>query len=176
VERVVTITYLEMTSEEDVVPFEAERRLEVRQARHPCPEVNRFFYVAVGSDWGWHERLAWDRARWLTWLDRPELETWIGYLDGTPVGYYELEVQPNRQVQLSYFGLLPSFIGRGLGAELLSWAVGRAWELGPERVWLHTCTMDHPRALTNYLGRGFTRYAAEERVERLPDGEARLPF
>jgi GNAT superfamily N-acetyltransferase len=168
-DRLVTITYLEMTSPDQAVRFEGTSRLDVRRAEIPCPELNRFFYVAVGSDWWWHERLVWDRDRWLTWVDRPEHETWIGYLAGTPAGYFELEAQPGGQVELVYFGLLPSFIGKGLGPELLAAAVARAWEIATQRVWLHTCTLDHPRALGNYQARGFRVYAAEEKLERLPD-------
>ena len=55
--RTVTITYLEMTSPSDAVPFRGTRRLDVRRAEEPCPELNRMLYVAVGADWGWHSRL-----------------------------------------------------------------------------------------------------------------------
>jgi GNAT superfamily N-acetyltransferase len=168
-DRLVTITYLEMTSPDQVVPFAGTRRLDVRRAETPCPELNRFFYGTVGADWWWHERLPWDRDRWLGWVDRPELETWIGYLAGTPAGYFELEAQPGGQVELVYFGLLPTFIGLGLGAELLDAAVQRAWEVAEQRVWVHTCTLDHPRALPNYQARGFRVYDVEEKMERLPD-------
>jgi GNAT superfamily N-acetyltransferase len=64
---------------------------------------------------------------------------------------------------------LPSFIGKGLGGPLLSTAISRAWEMGAKRVWVHTCTLDHPRALGNYQARGFAVYRTEEKVEELPD-------
>jgi GNAT superfamily N-acetyltransferase len=169
VERPVTITYLEMTSPAQAAPHAGERRLALGRVELLCPELNRFFYVAVGSEWWWHERIGWGRDRWLAWVDRPELETWIGYLEGTPVGYFELEAQPGGQVQIAYFGLLPSFIGRGLGTELLAAAVERAWEIADRRVWVHTCSLDHPRALPNYQARGFTIYSVEEKLEKLPD-------
>jgi len=168
-DRPVTITYLEMTSRDQVVPFARERRLDVRRARTPDPELNRSLYVGVGSDWSWHERLPWDRDRWMLWLDRPEVETWIGHLDGEPVGYFELESQPGGQVELAYFGLLPGFVGRGLGSELLDAAVTRAWEIANRRIWVHTCTLDHPRALPNYQARGFRVYDRVEKRERSPD-------
>jgi GNAT superfamily N-acetyltransferase len=167
-ERPVTITYLEMRSPDEAVPLEGERRLVVGHARVPCPELNRFLYLAVGSEWWWHERVTWDRERWLEWLDRDEHETWVGYLDGTPAGYFELEAQPGGQVQLVYFGLLPSFIGRGLGRELLASAVERAWQVAVTRVWVHTCTLDHASALPNYQARGFKIYDRVEKLEELP--------
>ncbi|HET9949063.1 MAG TPA: GNAT family N-acetyltransferase [Longimicrobiales bacterium] len=173
-EREVTITYLEMTSPSDAVPYERPRRLEVRRAELPCPELNRMLYLAVGGDWWWHSRLGWERERWLDWVDRPELETWLGYLRGTPVGYFELERQPGNQVELVYFGLLPTFIGRGLGGELLAAAVERAWTPGTERVWVHTCTLDHPSALPNYRARGFRIYDTHTIHERLPDARPSL--
>jgi GNAT superfamily N-acetyltransferase len=84
----------------------------------------------VGGDWHWTDRLGWTRDEWLVYLDRPELETWIGYQEGTPAGYFEMERQPESQVELKYFGLLPQFIGRGLGGALLTAAVARAWRWG----------------------------------------------
>ena len=168
-DRPVTITYLEMTSPSEAVPYSGERRLDVRRAEIPSPELNRFLYVAVGSRWWWHERLVWDRERWMLWLNRPGVETWVGYRAGTPAGYFELEAQPGGMVEIVYFGLIPSFIGQGLGAELLSRAVARAWEIATTRVWVHTCTLDHPTALPNYRARGFRVYDAVEKMARLPD-------
>ncbi len=170
-ERLVTTTYLEMTSESRATPFRGERRLQVRRAELPSPELNRFLYVAVGSDWWWYSRLDWNRERWLAHVDRAELETWIGYLAGTPAGYFELESQAGGQVELVYFGLLPSFIGQGLGRELLAAAVDRAWQLRPSRVWVHTCTLDHPRALQTYQAAGFEICGSEEKIEQLPDSQ-----
>lgn len=168
-ERLVTTTYLEMTSASQAVPFGGARRLELRRAEIPCPELNRSLYVAVGSDWWWYARLDWNREQWLAYVDRPELETWVGYLSGTPTGYFELESQPGGQVEVAYFGLFPSFIGQGLGTELLAAAIDRAWQLASKRVWVHTCTLDHPRALQTYQSRGFKAYRSEEKTEHLPD-------
>ena len=168
-EHPVTITYLEMRSPGEAVPFRGERRLDVRCAEIPSPELNRFLYLAVGAEWWWHERVRWSRERWLEWLDRDEHETWVGYFQGTPAGYFELEAQPGDQVQLVYFGLLPSFIGRGLGAELLASAVERMWQVARERIWVHTCTLDHASALPNYQARGFKIFDRIEKLERLPD-------
>ena len=162
--REIEISYLEMTSAEDLRPSPLPPGFEVRQARIPSPDLNRFFYVAVGGDCHWTDRLAWTRAEWLAYLDRPELETWIGYQEGMPAGYCELERQPESQVELKYFGLLPQFTGRGLGGALLTAAVERAWATGASRVWLHTNTLDGPAALNNYQARGFRIFKTERKT------------
>jgi GNAT superfamily N-acetyltransferase len=131
--------------------------------------LNRFFYTAVGGDWYWLERLTWSYERWRAYLDRPELETWYATVSGTPAGYFELEAQPEANVELAYFGLLPQFVGRGLGGELLSRAIERAWQMNARRVWVHTCNMDHPGALANYQARGFRIFKEVVEEEELPD-------
>ena len=140
----------------------------VVRAEVPSPELNRFLYTAVGGDWYWTDRLCWSYAEWLAYLDRPELETWVAYASGTPAGYVELEAQPEGNVEIVYFGLLPRFVGRGIGRYLLSVAVQRAWAIGARRVWVHTCSLDGPYALANYRARGFRVYCEEVRAQELP--------
>ena len=96
--RTRVITYhLEMTDPGALRPSRVGvPDLGVRQARVPCPELNRFFYTAVGGDWYWIDRLPWTYGRWLAYLDRPEVETWVASVAGTPAGYFELEAQPGR--------------------------------------------------------------------------------
>ena len=106
-------------------------------------------------------------------IERDELETWVARVGAETAGYFELEWQAGAQVELAYFGLLPGFIGRGLGRELLATAVERAWALRPRRVWVHTCSLDHPSALANYRARGFSVYATEQKLEDLPEGAQR---
>lgn len=129
----------------------------------PDPEVNRKLYVSVGRNYRWVDRLVWTDDQWTAYAHAPDLETWVMQIDGAPAGYFELEVPRDREAQIMYFGLLPDFIGRGLGGHLLTWAVRRAWEAGARRVWLHTSSFDHPQALANYLARGFRVYDTEER-------------
>ena len=168
--REITRWHLEMTSPQDLRPAAApEAELRVEQAIVPCPELNRFLYTAVGADWWWYSRLPWDHARWLAYLDRPELETWVAYVSGTPAGYFELERQEGGDIELAYFGLLPGFIGQGLGGALLTAAIARGWAMGARRVWVHTCDLDHPQALRNYQTRGFRVFRVEQKLEDLPD-------
>ncbi|MCP4452160.1 MAG: GNAT family N-acetyltransferase [Planctomycetes bacterium] len=166
----VATTYLEMTDPKALKPARAnDLPFQLMQAKLPSPELNRFLYTAVGADWVWYSRLPWDTTRWLTYLDRAELETWVAYVSGTPAGYFELERQPSDQVEIVHFGLLPSFVGQGLGGPLLFATIQRAWDMGAKRVWVHTCDLDHPHALRNYQARGFQIYRTEEEIETLPD-------
>jgi GNAT superfamily N-acetyltransferase len=132
------------------------------------PELNRFLYTAVGGDYLWIDRLPWTYAEWETWLERPEPETWLAYLNGTVAGYFELERQ-NDSVEISIFGLIPKFVGQGVGGVLLSRCIARAWELKPTRVWVHTCSLDGAQALANYQARGFKVFGQETKSENLPD-------
>jgi GNAT superfamily N-acetyltransferase len=169
-QRLVTTTYLEMKSREALRPSRPGAvPLQAVRVEIPCPELNRFFYTAIGSRWWWYSRLSWDYARWLAYLGRPGVETWIASVAGMPAGYFELECQSDASVELAYFGLLPSFIGRGIGGNLLTAAISRAWDMGAERVWLHTCNLDHPQALSNYQARGFRIFRVDELMEELPD-------
>ena len=164
--REVTIWYLEMLSPQQLRPAKlpvAEARVE--RADIPSPELSRFLYTAVGGQWYWWARLEWNYWRWLEYLDRPAVETLVLYVSGTPAGYLELEVQPDDNVEVAYFGLLAHFIGRRLGGYLLSVGVERAWAQGARRVWVHTCSLDGPNALANYKARGFQVY--EEKTELL---------
>ena len=166
----VTTYFLEMCDPRELRPARAQfAELVIRQAHVVVPELNRFLYTAVGGDWFWVDRLSWSYERWFEYLNRPELETWVAYLSGTPAGYFELERQAGDEVELAYFGLLPQFIGQGIGGLLLTRAIERAWEWGARRVWLHTCTLDGPAALDNYLARGFRVYKEETEEKELPD-------
>jgi GNAT superfamily N-acetyltransferase len=165
----VTTYYLEMTAPGDLRPARSARPgLTLARIDPPMPELNRFFYTAVGGDWYWIDRLAWTYQHWLDYLNRPELETWILSVDGLPAGYFELEAQLGGDIEVAYFGLLPRFIGQRLGGHLLTVAVERAWQRGARRVWLHTCTEDHPAALPHYQARGFRVYRHEVKPEALP--------
>lgn len=133
------------------------------------PELNRFFYTAIGGDWYWLDRLPWSYQAWFDYLDRRELETWLVNVADVPAGYVELEKQPGENVEIVYFGLLPQFTQARLGGWALSKAVERAWAMSARRVWVHTCDLDHPRAMGNYLARGFTVFKTEVKEEDLPD-------
>ena len=102
----------------------------MERADIPSPELSRFLYTAVGGPWYWTGRLGWDYARWLAYLDRPVVETLVIHTSGTPAGYMETEVQADDNVEVVQFGLLPRFLGQGLGGHLLSTGLQRAWDQG----------------------------------------------
>ena len=164
-----TTWYLEMRSPDALRPKQAEMsNLSVQKAAIPSPEFSRFLYTSVGGHWYWSDRLPWTYDQWLDHLNRPELETWVAYLSGTPAGYCELIAQPDQSVKIQYFGLLPQFIGQGIGGHLLTCAIERAWQRTTQRVWLHTCSLDSQHAYKNYEARGFTRYKTENTLVELP--------
>jgi GNAT superfamily N-acetyltransferase len=118
--------------------------------------LNKFFYESVGKNWEWTDRLSWSDKDWEDYVSRQELHTWVATYRGERAGYFELEQQGAGDVEIAYFGLLPEAVGKKLGGPLLSFAIERAWRLpATKRVWVHTCTKDHPHALGNYQKRGF---------------------
>ena len=129
---------------------------------HGCPvSFHRFLYREVGRNYHWRDRLTWTDEQVRKYLADPAVTLHVLYVQGSPAGYFELRMEPDGSVEIAYFGLLPEFIGRGLGKALLSEAVTSAWARGARRVWLHTCTLDDPAALPNYLKRGFKPFKDE---------------
>ena len=139
----------------------ADDRFWIREAKVQQWQFNRFLYLAVGGDWSWNDKGVWTDEQWKEYVHSPQLRTFAAYYDGAPAGYYELHCDDENTIEIAYFGLLPLFIGRGFGGALLTNALEEAWQMSPERVWVHTCTLDHPSALTNYEARGMEVYKVE---------------
>lgn len=165
----VTRTYLEMRSPRDLRPA-------ARPADQPRLErigactgtLFRYLYAEVGRAYHWTDRLSWTDEQVQAHLANPAVSLWLLSSGTTPAGYFELRDHGDRSVEIAYFGLLPDFVGRGWGGHLLTRAAEEAWALGPERVWLHTCTLDHPAALPNYVKRGFRPFREEVYTTLLP--------
>ena len=168
VTRQLVTTYLQMTSPKQLKPGR-DSGLAVRQAVVPCPELNRFLYAAVGHRWYWTDRREWRYEKWLDYLKKETIQTWIGYVGGNPAGYFELENKPDGSVLIVYFGLLAQFIGQGHGGRLLTAALEQAWAWQATRVWVHTNNLDGPVALNNYQARGLEIYKQTSAEFRLPD-------
>jgi GNAT superfamily N-acetyltransferase len=158
----VTTTYLEMLSPGELRAKRcADPRFRIDEATTPQWQFNRFLYGAVGEPWRWIEKQGWSDEQWRSYVESDRLRTFAAYYDGSPAGYYELRRDEEGGVQIEYFGLLPAFVGRDFGGALLTSALEQAWAMNPSRVWVHTCTLDHPAALANYQARGMTVYRVE---------------
>ena len=171
--RIITtlVTYLEMTGPPASTPLPAPRPgLEIRCARRPNVAFYRFLYATVGEPWTWTVRRWLSDAELAAILDDPRVEVNVLWVDGVPAGYAELDRRALPDVELAYFGLVPEFIGQGLGAYLLDWAIRHAWRGRPRRLWLHTCDLDHPRALEAYQKAGFRIFDRRTTEAHLPPG------
>ena len=158
----VTRTYLEMTAPAQLRRAGSPDPLSRVERVVECPtSFYRYLYREVGRRYHWVDRLDWGDAQLRAHLADVRIGVWAMYVGGAPAGFFELRQDDDGSVEIAYFGLLPEFIGRGLGKQLLTEAVDRAWALRPRRVWLHTCTLDDPAALPNYLKRGFVPYREE---------------
>lgn len=158
----VTRTYLELNSPSELRPAaRPDPGVHVERINRCPPSVWRFLYTEVGRRYHWVDRRDWTDLEISAYLARPDVSLWMLHHSAGPAGYFELCRNPDGSVEIAYFGLLDSFLGRGLGKYLLTAAVERAFELGATRVWLHTCTLDHPAALPNYVKRGFRAYRTE---------------
>jgi ribosomal protein S18 acetylase RimI-like enzyme len=131
-------------------------------------------YFRIGENWKWIDKRPWTDEQWKEYASDPDLRTFAGYNDESLIGYFELRrssiacrpspvTRHNDEIEIAYFGLLPEFIGRGLGGELLTSAIENAWAWSPalSRVCVYTCNGDHPSALANYQARGFKIYRVE---------------
>lgn len=161
----VTRTYLSMRAPSGL----RARRLDdpslgIHEVDRCHPALWRALYTGVGGPYRWTDRLGWTDDEIRAYLSDPATSLFVLTERGEVAGYYELRTSPEGPVEIAYFGLMPGRLGRGLGAHLLTHATDEAWRRGATRVWLHTCSLDHPAALTNYLRRGFSI----DRVETLP--------
>lgn len=160
----VTRTYLEMTAPEQLHPAGAAGEGVRLEEVHDCPwHFYRYLYTEGGRLSHWRDRLPWTEQQFRDWLAGPS-RIWVLTVRGAPAGFFELRGPEAGGLEIAYLGVLPEHQGAGLGKFLLTRAVEEAWVMRPTRVWLHTCTLDHPGALPNYLKRGF-RPVREEQYE-----------
>jgi GNAT superfamily N-acetyltransferase len=162
----VTVFYLEMVSRPERVVPPPRDGLAVLHARQPTVRYYRFLYDAVGGPWQWLSRKKLSDEELARVLRDPRDEVHVLHADGVPAGFAELDRRVEGEIELVQFGLMPEFIGQGLGKYFLQWAIDRAWGYGPRRLWLHTCTLDHPNALPTYLKAGFVLYKQETKVRQ----------
>ena len=126
-------------------------------------EVNKFFYKQIGKDHFWRDRLVWTDKQWLKYSSNPLLETWIlKDSENNLMGYYEIEKHENKEFELINMGILSEYRSRGFGGLLLKHVLKQSKLANANKVWVHTCSLDHKFALENYLSKGFKIFKKEQ--------------
>ena len=125
-------------------------------------QLNKFFYKNVGKKHKWIDRLVWTETQWINYVSNKNVRTFIFKNKEDLAGFFELIFHPEkREIEIAYFGLLEEYQNKKLGSYLLSEAIKRSFEHNINRVWLHTCSLDHKNALSNYVARGMKIFKTE---------------
>ena len=163
----VTVHYLEMFSHSNRFVPAPREGLTILHIPSPTVPYYRSLYNAVGKDFNWLSRRKMSDDALAAIIGDPRDELHVLHVDGTPAGFAELDRRQPHEIELVQFGLMPEFIGQGLGKWFLQWTIDKAWSYDPKRFWLHTCTLDHAAALPNYLKAGFVQFK-QEAIRREP--------
>ena len=125
-------------------------------------QLNKFFYKNIGKNCQWVDRLIWTDLDWIKYVSDEKLLTYILKNKDEIAGYFELIFNKStKEAEIAYFGILEEYFGKKLGGYLLSEAIKYSFNMGCERVWVHTCSLDHKNALKNYLARGIKNFKSE---------------
>jgi GNAT superfamily N-acetyltransferase len=159
-----TVTYVEMTAVSQFVPAAAVPGMTLEPVDRGSPLVPDIM-ARIGAAYGWRSASR-TEPEWAIWFaEHPDRTFWLLWLEGEPAGMVAYDLHPGGAAEIATFGLLPAFVGKGLGGYALTLGVQQAWAMAPSvnRVWLHTSTLDHPHALANYHRRGFRTFKTEHR-------------
>ena len=155
--------YLEIKSLNELA--EVSKSLDVYSINFLDPpnfQLNKFFYKNIGKDHHWVDRLVWSEKEWIDYVCNEKVSTYILKKEEDVCGYFELIFHKDKnEFEIAYFGLLKEFHNKKLGSFLLSFAIKKCFEKKINRVWVHTCSLDHDNALKNYLSRGMKIYKRE---------------
>jgi len=125
-------------------------------------QLNKFFYKNVGKKHHWVDRLIWTEKQWIEYTSDEKVKTYILKNKNDLAGYFELITHKDKnEVEIAYLGLLEEYQNRKLGSYLLASAIKNSFLTNPNRVWVHTCSLDHKNALTNYTSRGMKIFKKE---------------
>jgi len=125
-------------------------------------QLNKFFYKNIGKKHKWIDRLVWTETQWVKYVSNKNVKTYIFKKNEELVGFFELlEHTEKKEIEIAYFGLLEEYQNKKLGSYLLSKAIKKSFENKINRVWLHTCSLDHKNALSNYISRGMKIFKTE---------------
>ena len=125
-------------------------------------QLNKFFYKNIGKKHKWVDRLIWNEQQWIDYVSSDKVKTYVLKNKDDLVGFFELIFHfEKKEVEIAYFGILEEFQNKKLGSFLLSEAIKKSFEENINRVWLHTCSLDHKNALNNYIARGMKIFKSE---------------
>jgi ribosomal protein S18 acetylase RimI-like enzyme len=125
-------------------------------------QLNKFFYKNIGKKHKWVDRLIWSEQQWIDYVSNEKVRTYVLKNRDDLVGYFELIFHPaDKEIEIAYFGILEEYQNKKLGSFLLSEAIKKSFEENINRVWLHTCSLDHKNALNNYIARGMKIFKSE---------------
>jgi len=125
-------------------------------------QLNKFFFFFLGKKQKWNDRLLWSEEQWIKYVSSKNVKTFVLKNNKDLVGFFELIIHfEKKEVEIAYFGILEEYHNKKLGSFLLSDAIKKSFQENVERVWLHTCSLDHKNALNNYLARGMKIFKSE---------------
>ena len=125
-------------------------------------QLNKFFYKNIGKKHKWIDRLVWTEEQWIDYVSNKNVKTYVFKFKDDLAGFFELIFHDEKkEVEIAYFGLLEEFQNKKLGSYLLSQAIQKSFKRSINRVWLHTCSLDHKNALNNYIARGMKIFKTE---------------
>ena len=125
-------------------------------------QLNKFFYKKVGKNYHWIDRLVWTEKQWIAYTSDKKVKTYVLKNNNDFAGYFELIFHKDKnEIEIAYLGLLEEYQNKKLGSYLLSSAIKNSFLKKPNRVWVHTCSLDHKNALNNYLSRGMKVFKSE---------------
>jgi len=125
-------------------------------------QLNKFLYKNIGKNHRWVDRLVWMESKWIDYVSDKKVKTYILKHNDDLAGFFELIFHyENKEVEIAYFGLLEEYQNKKLGSYLLCEAIKRSFVNDINRVWVHTCTLDHKNALNNYIARGMKIFKTE---------------
>ena len=125
-------------------------------------QLNKYFYKNIGKKHKWVDRLVWDEQRWINYVSNEKVKTYVLKSKENLVGFFELIYHfEKKEVEIAYFGILEEYQNKRLGSFLLSEAIKKSFDKNINRVWLHTCSLDHKNALNNYIARGMKIFKTE---------------
>jgi len=163
VKKEIKRNYLEIKSLNELA--EVSKSLDVYSVNFLNPpnfQLNKFFYKNIGKDHHWVDRLVWSEKEWIDYVCNEKVSTYILRKEKDVCGYFELIFHKDKnEFEIAYFGLLKEYHNKKLGSFLLSFAIKKCFEKNINRVWVHTCSLDHDNALKNYLSRGMKIYKRE---------------